>query len=57
MSHRFRFRFRFRMHLDDVIDRLDGGDKAGIRPTSAATGVERLARPGVFTGTGATAVR
>ncbi|MEV6425755.1 RidA family protein [Streptomyces sp. NPDC051662] len=44
----------FFQHFDQVIDRLD---KAGIKPTSAAIGVERLARPGVLIEIEATAVR
>ncbi|MFJ3904019.1 RidA family protein [Streptomyces sp. NPDC090025] len=44
----------FFQHFDQVIDRLD---KAGIKPTSAAIGVERLARPGVLLEIEATAVR
>ncbi|QDY80421.1 RidA family protein [Streptomyces qinzhouensis] len=44
----------FFRHFDRVIDRLD---RAGIKPTSAAIGVERLARPGVLIEIEATAVR
>ncbi|MFI1864673.1 RidA family protein [Streptomyces jumonjinensis] len=44
----------FFQHFDQVIERLD---KAGIKPTSAAIGVERLARPGVLIEIEATAVR
>ncbi|MEE1805414.1 RidA family protein [Streptomyces sp. BE133] len=44
----------FFKHFDKVIDRLD---KAGIKTTSAAIGVERLAQPGVLLEIEAVAVR
>ncbi|MFG3367554.1 hypothetical protein ACGF0K_21570 [Streptomyces sp. NPDC048156] len=44
----------FFKHFDKVTDRLD---KAGIKTTSAAIGVERLAKPGVLLEIEAVAVR
>ncbi|GLF95378.1 RidA family protein [Streptomyces yaizuensis] len=44
----------FFQHFGRVVERLD---RAGIKPTSAAIGVERLARPGVLIEIEATAVR